>query len=98
MTLSRELEAASRKFADRQTDRLADLPAARLMRATVDTVAPGAAGDGNALVTVTWRGASLPVADYPSSYTPVVGNRVLCALVDSELSILHHGIGWTRRA
>lgn len=94
MTLSRELGLAARRFADQQSDRLADVPVSRHIRATVATVTEGAAVDGNAVVQVTWRGAVLTVSDYPDSYTPVVGHRVLCVLVDGLLSILHHGIGY----
>jgi len=92
------LARASRKLADQQTARLADVPASRMLRATVATVTAGGAGDGNALVTVTWRGQVLEVADYPDSYTPVVNHRVLCAVVDSQLSILHHSVGVTPTA
>jgi hypothetical protein len=85
----------ARKLADQQSARLANVPSSRLLRATVTTVTPGGAGDGNAKVSVTWRGEVLEVADYPDSYTPVNGHRVLCALVDSQLSILHHSVGVT---
>lgn len=90
----RALDQAVRRYADQQTQALSDLPSARLFRATVATVTPGAAVDGYALVAVAWRGGELLVADYPDSYTPLVGHRVLCALVDSQLSILHRGIGY----
>ena len=90
---SRRVRAAAQRLADQQTARLADVPAARLLRATVETVTAGAAADGNALVTVLWRGEELDVSDYPDSYTPVAGHRVLCAVVDTQLSILHHSIG-----
>lgn len=43
--------------------------------ATVATVSAGAAADGNALVTLTWRGQSVKAA-YLSSYTPVVAHIV----------------------
>jgi hypothetical protein len=89
----RELVRAARRLADQQSERIADVPGARLLRATVATVTAGGADDGNASVEVTWRGANYLVADYPDSYTPIVGHRVLCAIVDSQLSILHHGIG-----
>ena len=90
---SRRVQAAALRLADQQSARLADIPASRLLRATVETVTPGAASDGNATVTVLWRGEELPVADYPDSYTPVAGHRVLCAVDDLQLSILHHSIG-----
>lgn len=90
---SRGVAQAARRFADRGSTQLRDIPSARLFRATVTTVTPGGASDGNALVAVTWRGEENTVADYPDSYTPVVGHRVLCALVDDQLSILHRSIG-----
>jgi hypothetical protein len=90
---SARVRAAALRLADQQSSRFAEVPSARLLRATVTTVTAGGASDGNALVYVTWRGAEGPVADYPDSYTPVVGHRVLCALVDDQLSILHHSIG-----
>ena len=92
---SREVARAARRFADRGSARLADIPAARLLKATVASVTPGAASDGNALVTVSWRGGEYEVADYPDTYTPGVGDRVRCALDgDNELAILHRCIGY----
>jgi hypothetical protein len=44
--------------------------------AIVATVVAGAAADGNALVTVTWRGQAVKAA-YLSTYTPTVGHIVL---------------------
>lgn len=48
---------------------------ARVETAVVATSTPGAASDGNALVTVTWRGGTHAAA-YPSNYTPTVGHNV----------------------
>lgn len=50
-------------------------PSAWVEPATVATVAAGAAADGNALVTLTWRATSVQAA-YLSSYTPTVGHTV----------------------
>lgn len=50
-------------------------PSAWVEPATVATVTAGAAADGNALATVTWRGASVQTA-YLASYTPTVGHTV----------------------
>lgn len=44
----------------------------------VAAVAPGAAADGNALVSVTWMGTETEVT-YGAHYTPVVGHVVLMA-------------------
>jgi hypothetical protein len=81
-------------LADQQTAKLHAVASARLFRATVTTVTAGGASDGHALVKITYRGTEMPVADYPDSYTPATGHRVLCALVDRQPSILHHGIGY----
>lgn len=91
---TRRGDRIARAMADQQSRRLATIPAAKLFRATVTTVTAAAASDGNALVTVTYRGTETPVADYPDSYSPTVNDRVLCALVDGQPSILHHGIGY----
>lgn len=88
------LQAAARRLADQNSRRLADVPAARMFRATITDVVAGAGGGGGARVTVTWRGAEVTIADYPDSYTPALGHRVLCALVDNQASILHRGIGY----
>jgi len=62
-------------------------------QATVITVTPGAASDGNAAVTVTWHGTSVP-AVYLSSYTPTVGHNVLVLVQPSApLVILGRIIG-----
>jgi len=50
-------------------------PSAWVEPATVATVTAGAAADGNALTTVTWRGQSVQAA-YLASYTPTVGHVV----------------------
>lgn len=61
--------------------------------ATVATVTAGAAADGNALATVTWRGIAVPAA-YLASYTPVVGHTVLVLYQPpGGLVILDHVIG-----
>ena len=51
-------------------------PSCWMEPAVVASVAAGAAADGNALVTVTWRGQPVPAA-YLSSYTPVVSHVVV---------------------
>ena len=50
-------------------------PSAWAEPATVAAVTAAGAADGNALVTLTWRGQSVQAA-YLSSYTPVVGHTV----------------------
>jgi hypothetical protein len=50
-------------------------PSCWMEPAVVATVSAGAAADGNALVTVTWRGQSIQAA-WLASYTAVVGHTV----------------------
>lgn len=90
---SRQVAAAARRVADLNSARLRDAAGGGLHRATVTTVIPGGASDGNALVSVTWRGTELAVAGYPDSYTPVVGHRVLIAIADDQLEIFHRSVG-----
>ena len=60
--------------------------------ATVASVTAGAASDGNALVTVSWRGGLYPAA-YPASYSPAVGHTVLLLVQDPQIAILCRLIG-----
>jgi hypothetical protein len=89
--VSRALDDAVRLFADQQSAAVADRPTAAFV-ATVTAVAPGAASDGNALVTVVWRGRPLKVA-YAASYTPVAGHRVKCDIVDGQAVIAYRIVG-----
>jgi len=50
-------------------------PSAWAEPAVIATVTAGAAADGNALVTITWRGTTVQSA-YLASYTPTVGHTV----------------------
>lgn len=61
-------------------------------QAVVASVAAGAASDGNALVTVTWHGASVQAA-YLSSYSPTVSHTVLVLVQPPSLLILGRVIG-----
>jgi hypothetical protein len=66
---------------------------ARIEQAVVATVTAGAAADGNALATVTWRG-SAHAAAYLASYTPVVAHTVAVAVrPPAALLILGRVIG-----
>ena len=90
---SRALQRAAHRFADQQSDRLRTLPRAAFM-AEVSAVTVGAAADGNALVTVSWRGEEILVAGYANSYTPVIGHRVKCSLVDDQPVIDYRVVGY----
>ncbi len=50
-------------------------PSCWIEPAVVASVSAGAAADGNALVTLTWRGQSVKAA-FLSSYTPTAGHTV----------------------
>lgn len=68
-------------------------PASWVEQATVTTVTAGAASDGNAAVTVTWRGSAVP-ATYLAAYTPTVGHVVAVVVQPpSTLLILGRVIG-----
>lgn len=62
--------------------------------ADVTTVTAGAASDGNALVKVTRFDSEVTATGgYANSYTPGVGDRVLCQYVDNQLFIHGKAIG-----
>lgn len=75
--MNRRLAAAARKFADQQTDRLAQRPTEQFI-ATVTSTSP---------LTVSWRGSSLTANGRHASYTPGVGDRVSCSLIDSQVIV-----------
>jgi len=60
---------------------------------TVVDVLPGGAADGNALVTVRWRGSPVAVNGYLASYTPSVGDRVLVAYYMNQPVIIGAIVG-----
>jgi len=90
--LSRQLQAAARRFSDGQSERAARTPTGRIV-ATVADVQPGAASDGNALVMVTWRGGYYTANGYASSYTPAIGHRVVCDYIDNQLIVAYRVVG-----
>jgi hypothetical protein len=71
---------------------LAKTDAARMEQGTIITVTAGAAVDGNALVTVRWRGTDI-FCPYPSTYTPVVGHVVLLLITPPQVVIAARLIG-----
>lgn len=87
--MSRPVQAAARRLADQTSDRLNGIPADKLWVVTVTGVAAGASPNGNAQITVSWRGSSIVASDYCASYTPAVNDRVLAAhLSDHQLVIV----------
>lgn len=91
--MNRELAAISRRFADTNSSRIAAAESTRQVLVTIATVTVGGAGDGNALVKVSWRGQTVTVAGYAASYTPVVGHRVVCDYIDNQLIVAYRVIG-----
>ena len=89
--ISRAVADAARRLADQRTDRFADIPDSKHVRATVVAVTPREGSTPT--VTVRWRGSEIVVSDYGAHYTPAVGHRVLCAYFDNQLTILHHSVG-----
>lgn len=71
---------------------IGDSQAVRMEQGVIATVTAGAAADGNALVTVTWRGTTV-ACPYPSTYVPVVGHVVLLLIVPPQLVIVARLIG-----
>lgn len=94
MPLDRDVGAAARRLADHHTRRLRDAGGSGQVVATVAAVTAGAASDGNALVKVTYRGATLTcTGGYNRAYTPVVGHRVVCDWISGQLTIAYSPIG-----
>lgn len=80
MTDSRELQRAARRFADAQTDRLAAMPSVRAALCTVSSTTGG--------LFVSWRTGTYQATSKCASYTPGVGDRVLCLLIDDQLVVV----------
>lgn len=90
--LTRRLEQAARRLADHQADRHRDVPTLADFGDVV-AVDAGAGTDGNAVVTVQWRGEDAPAAGYAAAYTPVVGHRVAFLIIDNQPWIVGRSIG-----
>lgn len=67
-------------------------PQAWFEPAVITVVAAGAASDGNALVTVSWRGGTYYVP-YLAAYTPVVGHTVLLLHQHPQVVIVGRVLG-----
>jgi hypothetical protein len=78
----------------RLADQLAVTPGGdlRIETGVIASVAAGAAVDGNALVTVTWRGTNV-ACPYLAGYAPTVGHNVLLLVQPPQLVILGRLIG-----
>lgn len=76
----REVDRSARQWADAQQAQISAVPSLRGFAATIAATSPS--------VTVTWRGAVYTATRVLPSYTPGVGDRVLCLLVDDQLVVL----------
>lgn len=93
MSRQRSMTPATRRLAAELSGRATGRrPSSWLEPATVFSVVPGGASDGNALATVTWRGVQVPVA-YAAAYVPVVGHVVLLNVQPPSVVILCRVIG-----
>lgn len=93
MTASRDLARAARRLADQTSSRISGATGTRQIIATVETVTAGAASDGNARVTLLWRGGAITAAGYAAAYTPVAGHRVVCDYIDDQLIVAYRIVG-----
>lgn len=75
--LARVVEKAAREWADQQTSALSSLPAG-LYVANVATTSP---------LVVSWRNRQVLAAGKDANYTPTIGDRVRCSVVDDQLFI-----------
>jgi hypothetical protein len=75
--LARVVEKAAREWADQHTSALSSLPPG-LYVATVAVDTP---------LTVSWRNRQVLAAGKDANYTPTIGDRVRCSVVDDQLFI-----------
>lgn len=94
--MSRELDAAVRRAADADTDRINDaLPRGERVVATLTGILPGAGTDGQDVVKVTYRGRELTANGRNKAYTPTVGDRVICDfLADGQVYVDYSPCGF----
>lgn len=86
------MDTAARRFADSLSAKQSDRPTGAFY-STVLAVTPGGASDGNALITVDWRGGSYLAAGYDAAYTPAVGHRIKCVVIADQIHIDGRVIG-----
>lgn len=87
------MATGARRFVLQQLDQAAAAHPLDNPQAVVTTVTAGGATDGNALVTVTYLGASIQLPYY-SHYTPVVGHKVGLVKHNGVWTILGRPIGF----
>lgn len=86
--VSRTLQRALERHADHLSERIdaARLSTGRVI-GDVASVSSGAAQDGLAVVSVTVGTSETTAAGYATSYTPRVGDRVMCTLFGAQLFV-----------
>jgi hypothetical protein len=89
----RRLQARAHRDADRQSRQIGQATGTQRVIGTVTTVVTGGAADGNARISVTWRGGETLAAGWNAAQTFVVGQRVVCDLIDSQLFVDYPLVG-----
>jgi hypothetical protein len=89
----RRLQQRAHRDADRQTQQVAQATGPQRIVATVTTVVAGGAPDGNDLISVTWRNGETLAAGWNAAQTFVVGQRVVCDLIDGQLIVDYPIVG-----
>ena len=91
---SQQVARAARLVTDQQQARIAAAAGSGAFIATVTAVTAGGAADGNALVTIRYRGSDTSASGYAADYTPAVNDRVVCLPVDAQPIILCRIVGY----
>ncbi|MGZ4621448.1 MAG: hypothetical protein ACXVGF_04835 [Blastococcus sp.] len=84
---SHRVELAARRLADQQAERLRLAALPERFVATVASVSAGEAQDGNATVTVTYRGTQVLAAGWNLAQTFAAGQRVMCSRLAHQVFI-----------
>lgn len=90
---SPQLARAARRLADQQTSLLAGVRGPQRIKATIAAITSGAGTDGRATITVQWRGNAVLAAGWNASQTFAVGQRVVCDLIDGQLTVDYPIVG-----
>lgn len=90
---SPQLARAARRLADQQSARIAAVRGPERIKATIAVITAGAGTDGRATITVQWRGKQVLAAGWNAAQTFAVGQRVVCDLIDGQLTVDYPIVG-----